>query len=278
MTRGSVLERDCELAELDAFVRDVGDGLGGTVVVEGQPGLGKSTLLGAAATWARQGQRVAALEFCCGELEQELAWAAARGLVTGAAGDATLLNHALDVDGAREPQVFGAIHALFMLISGLAHRQPLLLLVDDAHWCDRQSLQLLAYLQRRVHALPIGLVVAMRPPATWAESGLLEHLQSAPDTAVLRLGALGVKSVAALVRERAFPDAADAFCETCWQVTAGNPFFLQELLIELRQRGLGPDCPADVLDEIAPPSVQSSVLLRLDRLPAARSPSPATLD
>ncbi len=84
MIRASVLERERELPELSALAADVGDGVGGTVVVEGQPGLGKSTLLARAARQARRRGGIVTLEFCCGELEQELAWEAARGLMSRA--------------------------------------------------------------------------------------------------------------------------------------------------------------------------------------------------
>jgi predicted ATPase len=70
------------------------------------------------------------------------------------------------------------------------------------------------------------------------------------------------------VRGRAFPDAPPDFCQTCWEVTSGNPFYLHELLIELRSRGLDPDTSIErELSRVAPPSVLRAVLRRLDRLP-----------
>ncbi len=82
-----------------------------------------------------------------------------------------------------------------------------------------------------------------------------------------------MESVATLVREQAFPDAPPALCGAWWQVTAGNPFYLHELLIELRQRGIEPDSPPEQLGHVTPPAVLSSLLLRLDHLAAAGAPA-----
>jgi DNA-binding CsgD family transcriptional regulator len=283
MTRGSVLERERELAQLGALVADVREGAGRTIVVEGQPGMGKSTLLAEIARRTRSRAGIRVLEFCCGELEQGLAWGGARGLLgdvltrldlnvrrrllaepAGLA--AALMDQASPPPDTHLEDVFGAMHALFLLICEVARRQPLLLLLDDAHACDAQSLQLLAYLQRRLHALPIGLVVSMRP--SWGGPGqaLLERLQGGPDTEVLRIDSLGLESVASVVRAQGFAGAGSEFCEACWQVTAGNPFFLHELLTELRDRGIGMKDPLERLAEVTPPAVLSSLLLRLDRL------------
>jgi DNA-binding CsgD family transcriptional regulator len=287
MSRGSLLERERELAGLEHLAADVGDGAGGTIVIEGQPGLGKSTLLSEAARRTRRRGGVTTLEFCCGELEQELAWAGIRGLLgewlaslasatraelfAGQASPAAaLFDDADGIDDGRQEDGFGTVHALFALLSRLARRQPLMLLLDDVHWCDGQSLQLLAYLQRRVHALPIGLVISMRPPTCSPQPALIERLRSGPDTEVHRLGSLGVRSVSSLVHEHGFPHADPNFCEACWQVTAGNPFYLRELLIELRHRHADVDIDGspEELAQVTPPSVLSSLVLRLDRLEA----------
>ena len=157
---------------------------------------------------------------------------------------------------------------MFVLVSRLAERRPLLLVLDDAHWCDKPSLELLAYLQRRLTSHGVGLVISTRPPAQAFERALLERITAAPDTDVQILAALTVDSVAALVRRQAFPEAGRRFCQTCWEVTAGNPFYLHELLIELRIRGIDPHgSSTQELSRVTPPSVLRAVLLRLDRLP-----------
>lgn len=107
-------------------------------------------------------------------------------------------------------------------------------------------------------------VVSTRPPAQAPERALPERIATAPDTDLHQLASLTAASVAALVRGRAFPDAPPDFCQTCWEVTSGNPFYLHEL----RSRGLDPDTSIErELSRVAPPSVLRAVLRRLDRLP-----------
>jgi tetratricopeptide (TPR) repeat protein len=281
----TLLERGRELASLQGLAAEVRAGSGRTVVIEGPPGLGKSSLVAAAGEQARRDGQLEVHSFCCGELEHELAWAGAVGLlgaaVSGldpstradlfagpAAPAAVLMDDLARTADIHDGDAFGFIHGLYVLVSRLAARAPLLLVLDDAQWCDRPSLEFLAYLQRRLAWHPAGLVVATRPPAQAAERALLERIASAPDTDLHQLASLTSASVAALVRGQAFPDAPPDFCHTCWEVTAGNPFYLHELLIELRERGVDPQTSiARKLSQVAPPSVQRAVLRRLDRLP-----------
>jgi DNA-binding CsgD family transcriptional regulator len=253
MDGGAVFERERELGCVAALAADVVDGAGGTIVFEGQPGLGKSTVLLEACREAAEQGRLRTVRFCCGELEQELAWVAMRGLLG-------------EIHAPAPGDVFATAHALFARLARLAEEEPLLLVLDDAHWCDAPSLQALSYLQRRLHALPAGLIVAMRPPAANAEHALLERLQGGPDTEVHRLTGLGADSVSALIRRGWFPDADPRFCQACHELTAGNPFYVRELLIELRHRGIDAGGTLLELGEVTPPTVLNSLLVRLDRL------------
>jgi predicted ATPase len=257
ITPAPLLEREPELASLRELVAEARAGSGRTVVIDGQPGMGKSSLVAAASRQARQDGELEVHSFCCGELEHELAWAGAIGLLAPAVSDldaesraalfagqaapaAVLLDDQAPTAAVYDAEAFGVIHALFVVVSRLAALRPRLLVLDDAHWCDRPSLEFLAYLQRRLAWHPVGLVVSTRPPAQAAERALLERIATAPDTDLYRLSSLTADSVAVLVRARAFPGAPPGFCEACWEVTAGNPFYLHELLIELRERDVDP--------------------------------------
>ena len=69
---------------------------------------------------------------------------------------------------------FEALHSLYWLVVNIADRTPLLIVVDDCHWADQESLRFLAYLAQRIEGLPITMLLAGRPPESPAtESGSL---------------------------------------------------------------------------------------------------------
>ena len=72
------------------------------------------------------------------------------------------------------------LHGLYWLTSNVAAAGPLALIVDDAHWSDRASLEWLVYLARRVDDLPVVLVVGYRPDEPGAASDLLSQLAGEP--------------------------------------------------------------------------------------------------
>ncbi|MGI8903442.1 MAG: ATP-binding protein [Solirubrobacteraceae bacterium] len=282
-TGSSLLERERELSDLDALVLAVAAGRGFAVVIEAQPGLGKSRLLNEVADRAAGAESPSVLRFSCGELEQQLAWSAIGGLLggavkalgqavgkqlfSGAASPAAALFDDPAQASSRGRDAFSITHALYLLVAELAGTRPLLLLLDDAHWCDPQSLQFLIYLQRRLAELAVGLVVATRPQTAAEQRELLDRIAGGSGTRTHRLAALSVDSVTALVRAESFPTAADAFCRACWQVTVGNPFYLHELLLGLGEDQVDIGASGERLLTILPNSISRSVLVRLARLP-----------
>ncbi|MDQ2897784.1 MAG: ATP-binding protein, partial [Actinomycetota bacterium] len=286
---GVLLERERELSELEDLAAEVLSGSGQTIVIEGRPGVGKSTLITEGLRLAARQPALRTVCFRCGELEQELSRAASPACSDGWLPTATtprLIGFSrvppaparrLFTDPARadtasaEMDGYGVIHALFTLVIALAVETPLLILLDDGHWADRSSLQFLAYLQRRLADLPVGLVIAMRPPQGEAEADLLERIATGPGTRIQSPAPLAVDSVATLVHAQGFPQVGPGFCQACWEVTAGNPFYLHELLLELREDGIDPGADAADLARLPPPSVMRSVLVRLGRLHSPRA-------
>ena len=255
MHTGTLWERERELTALITLIDAIARGAGSTIVVEAQPGLGKTALLAAGAEQAAG--RLQVLSFCCGELERQLAWSGVLGLVGptlsalsgaerrslfagGPAAITALFEPESSVASSAEAEVYGVLHGLQQLIAYLAERRPLLLVLDDAHWADRGTLLLLRYLQRRLEPLPVGLLIATRPPGAIVEPqrALLADLLGDRGTKVLRPRALGPGAVAEVVRTHGFATADAQFCATCGEVTAGNPFFLHELMLELADRGV----------------------------------------
>ena len=81
-------------------------------------------------------------------------------------------------DGERHTTLYG----LYWLCANLAAEQPLLVVVDDAHWADAPSLRFLDALARRIEDLPVLLALAARPAEPGAEQELLDGLATAPAT------------------------------------------------------------------------------------------------
>ena len=201
----SLLERDAQLAVLHELLEDAASGHGALALVEGPPGVGKSALLERAAGMARE-QGVAVLHARGHELERAFGWGVARSLLEASLGtdrDELLAGPAAPArvlfdegedgagDGDSEPG-FSILHALYWLVLRLAEREPLLLVVDDAHWADEPSLRFLVYLAGRLSDQPIGVVVGTRA-GELGEGGLLRQLAGepsaqGPDAAVARPG------------------------------------------------------------------------------------------
>jgi DNA-binding NarL/FixJ family response regulator len=272
--RGELLERSAELARLGALIAAAGDGRGAVAFIEGEAGIGKTTLLEAAVELATS-SGVSVLRARAGQLEREVGWNLVRQLFgavirTGPErrdllqGAAALAAPALGLSPGSDT---GALHGLYWLTAELAEQGPVLLAVDDAHWGDLASLQYLAYLAERVEDLPVVLSVTIRRGEDLPDP--LAIVASRPRTEAILLEQLSPMAGAELARETLGVRVEDRFCEACYRATSGNPFLLRELLTQLRRDGVEPTtASAEEVGRITPASVSRSVLLRLSGLPA----------
>lgn len=253
------------------------------LVVEGPAGIGKTALLESARALAPDaGIRVFTARG--GELEREFAHAAVRELferplaqvgvaeraelLAGAAGlAAPVLAPDQEAAVVVGDQPFAVVHGLYWLTANLARRDPVLLVVDDAHWCDRPSLRFLAYLARRLEGLRVAIVLAARAREPDAEGDLLDQIASEPVTRVLAPAPLSVSAVRELVHTSlGSPD--ERFVRACYDATGGNPFLTCELLGALSRDEVAPSAAAaGAVSELGPSTVRRSVVLRLARLP-----------
>src|SRR3954447_3569502 len=276
-----LLERDAELA---AIGERLDAGAGGLVVVEGPAGIGKTSLLAAAAERAAAhgtrvlGARAAPLEqaygfgvvrqlfepvrAACGAADWERLTADAAGLARRA------LDPAAAVAAPGDDVTHATLHGLFWLAANLAAQGPLLLAVDDAHWADPPSLRWLGYLARRLEGLPVLALVAVRSGEPPSEPRLLDDLLAEPGALLLRPRPLGPGASAALVRGR-IGDAAPEFCTACHDATGGNPFLLGALVASVRAEGVGTDARAAVsVEAFGPEAVARALGRQLERLGA----------
>jgi DNA-binding NarL/FixJ family response regulator len=284
-----LLERERELAELEALAADARSGTGRLAVIEAAAGLGKTRLLQA----AREAGRGAGMRVLAGratELERGFPFALARQQFAPALAALGETEREALLGGAVEPargalgltlgrghdappaDAFAVLHALYWLTAAFAEHQPLLLAVDDAHWADAASLDFLAFLVPRLEELPVLLVLACRPGEPGAERSLARIVT---DATARRLTprALSPRGAAALLADTLERAPEEAFAATCHEVSGGNPFLLRELARTLAAEAVDPTAgQASRVRALAPEQVTRTVQLRLARLaPEARA-------
>jgi DNA-binding CsgD family transcriptional regulator len=219
--------REGELATLRALVDPVPDA-GRVLIVLGDAGMGKTALLAELTTWARHaGMRV--LAATGRESESQLAFAGLHTLlrpvldrVAGLPGrQATALRGALGLAPAPAgPDRLLTGMAVLTLLSDLSEQAPVLVIVDDAQWLDRSSLDALAFAAYRLGDEQVVAVMGMRgsaPPACFDR-----------DVPELRLGPLSSSEAGRLVDRQARPPRGRARGRVLVQA-AGNPMALIEL-------------------------------------------------
>jgi DNA-binding CsgD family transcriptional regulator len=237
-----LLERAEELAALDGLLDRSRASEGALVLVEGPAGIGKTSLLGAAAEGAAE-RGMTVLRGRGDELVvdsafaavRELLWAeirGARGVLDGAARLAAPVFAFEAADGVDRDRAGTVLYGLYWLVAGLADRAPVAILVDDAHWLDAASVRFVVYLGRRIASLPVLLVVALRPGEGASAEQLGPALESCA-ASVMRLEPLSEEGSAAIVRHRLGAHASDELCLSCHQATGGIPFYLRELAAAL---------------------------------------------
>jgi DNA-binding NarL/FixJ family response regulator len=270
-----LVEREREVAALAALLDAAPSGEGRVAWIEGPAGIGKSTLLAEARRHAgASGARVLAARGS--ELEREFPFGVVRQLfesvvareervLAGAAAPAAAVFEAAETS---EGDVsFAALHGLFWVALNLAGEGPLVLAIDDLHWCDRPSLRFVAYLARRLEGQPILVAATVRTGEPGTDVALVGEIAHDPSTVAVRPVPLSADAVRDLVRERLGAEAAEPFCAACHQATGGNPLFLRQLLTALEADHVRPDAEhAGVVLEIGPRAVSRTVIMRLARL------------
>ena len=268
---GALLERGAELAGIDGLLAAACDGRGAVVVIEGPPGIGKSALLRACAQRAAS-RGMEGLQARGDDVSMESSFAAIRELLAPVAdadafsGSAGLAAPVFTGEAEVMPEADRAIavlHGLYWLIADRCDRGAVALLVDDAHWLDPASARFLLYLARRIESLGAVLVVAQRRGEV---SGPLAAL-SEQATLVLAPAPLSQIGSGELVRRELGPRADEDLCRSCHEATGGNPFYLRELVADLRSEGRRPTVEvARSVRSLGAGSVGRTVLVRIGRL------------
>ena len=234
MERGPVLDR---LRELMDRARD---GNGQVVIIHGEAGIGKTSVVRAFIE--------------SHESEAHILWAGCDNLLANRP-----LGPVWDV-AAQEPQLIPALEAddrlaVFRNIIELLERalRPTVLVIEDVHWADDATLDLIKYVGRRINRTNGLLVLTYRDTDLTAEHPLRSVLGDLPEEHLerLKLEPLSREAVHILVSN-------ETQVERIWSVSGGNPFYVTELA------GFSPD--------FVPESIRDSIRARWSRLsPPARN-------
>src|SRR4051812_33960244 len=257
-----LLGRADERELLDRLLENVRAGQSAVLVVRGEAGVGKTALLHYCARQA-SGFRVARIAGV--EAEMELPFAGLHQLCAPMLGrlgalpqpQQAALGVALGLSSGPAPDRFLVALAALSLLAEVAAERPLLCLIDDAHWLDAASGQVLGFVARRMLAESVGIVFAVREPSETRElAGLPE----------LALGGLAEEDAHALLTT-VFPGRLDERVrERLVAETRGNPLAILELPQEPAETQL-PGGLGLVGAHALSGRIEESFLRRLEELP-----------
>ena len=296
----SLVGRRWEMAALDAMLQRAIGGCGAVVTVVGPPGIGKSRVAREVAALAA-GRGVEVFWAFCESHARDVPFYAATRLLRARMGvadmdglddqaartrvrervpnadpqDLLLLD---DLLGIADPEVAlpqidpdARRRRLTALINAasLARTEPALFLVEDAHWIDAVSESMLADFLSVIPRTPSMVLITARPEYEGA-------LTRVPGAQTIALVPLGDSDTTRLLNELLGSDpSVGELAAIVAERAAGNPFFAEEMVRELVQRGMlagergGYVCRVDVADVAVPATVQAAIEARVDRLTAA---------
>ena len=304
----TLVGRRWEMAALDAIVERAIGGHGAVATLVGPPGIGKSRAAREAAAVA-VGRGVEVFWTFCESHARDVPFHAVTRLLRTGMGVADVDGEAArarlrvavppdadpqdlllldDLLGIADPDVAlpqidpdarrRRLTALVNTVS-LARTEPALFIIEDAHWIDAVSESMLADFLRVIPQSPSMVLITSRPEY----EGALTRVSGAQTIA---LAPLADSDTAALIGELLGSDPSVAeLAAIIAERAAGNPFFAEEMVRELVQRGVlagergGYACRADVAELSVPATVQAAIAARIDRLttPARRTLNAASV-
>ena len=235
---GALVGRDSEMALLTGLIKEVAGGRGGSVLIEGEPGIGKSTLVRAAVAEAPEagcrvfwgagdelGQGLPLLPFLDGLRVREPPANPRREAIVRLLRGEGAADRGMDVPAVLAEQ-------LLALVAELCAARPTVLVVDDLQWADPASVTLWGRLARSARQVPLLLVGMMRPVPQ--REDLLALRRVPGGAARLKLTGLTGAAVAGLVAALA-GGRPDSSVLRLAGGAAGNPLYVTELITALKR-------------------------------------------
>jgi DNA-binding CsgD family transcriptional regulator len=238
MPQAQIWERDATLQAIERLLSEAREGRGRSLFIVGEAGLGKTTMVERASAAGRDQFRISigrsdaaesSLPF--GVIDQAL-----RGL--GFRSPTDIKTTRRSPPQARAARLYAALQFLDDLPS------PALLLLDDLHWADEDSLALLSFLCRRIGSLPIALIGTLRP---WPDNALdtVGPLTNDGDALMERLQPLSEASAEQMLSDRA-GGMSRSSAHRAARFAAGNPLLLELEATSLRRGRALPESDGDV--------------------------------
>jgi DNA-binding CsgD family transcriptional regulator len=266
---GVLVGRNSEMALLTGLIKDVARGRGSAVLIEGEPGIGKSALVRAAVVEAPEagcqvfwgggdelGQALPLLPFLDGLQVREPSTNPRRNTIV------RLLRGEVTADrGTDVPAVLA--EQLLALVTEQCAARPAILVIDDLQWADQASIALWGRLARSARQVPLLLVGIMRPAPQ--RDDLLALRRVAVDAARLQLTGLTGAAAADLVATLA-GGKPDGNLLRLADGAAGNPLYLTELVAALARSAsltVTEAGAAEVASGSAPGSLSAAIADRL---------------
>ena len=290
----NLVGRRWEMSAAEALLDCAVDGHGAVVGVVGPPGIGKSRLVREVAAMARQ-RRVDVFTTFCESHASQVPFHAVARLLRAATGvedldtrvardglrdriadadpeDLLLLDDLLGITDpdialpkidpdARRRRLTALVNA-----ASLARKTPAVYVVEDAHWIDEVSESMLADFLTVIPQTPSLMLFSYRPEY----DGALTRMHGAQTIA---LAPLSDSETAALITELLGPDpSVGALARAIAERAAGNPFFAEEIVRELAERGVLRGQPgayvgmAETAEVTVPGTLQATIAARIDRL------------
>ena len=233
----TILGREQEREQLGAVLTACRAGRGGSVVLRGEAGVGKTALLDLLAAEA-DGFRV--LRLAGIESEADLSFAVLHRLLrpyldgldhlAAPQRDAILAAFGIGDDAVADPLLVGL--GCLEVLSIVAADEPVLCIVDDAQWSDGESAVALGSVARRLHASRIAIVFALQEPV-----GSVQSVRALDDLAALHIGDLPPAAARSLLAAVVPGHVDDATATWVLSQTRGNPLAIVDVAVALRADG-----------------------------------------